>query len=229
MTTSRTGSPFGRAYAAVLFDMDGTLLDSAASVRRCWLQWAAEHEISVARLRAAARHGVTARDIAAELLPAARVAAAVTRIEDLEVTDVEGTVALPGAAAALAVAGARGAVVTSATTRLARARLAAAGLVSGTAGVLVTADDVERGKPHPEPYLRATELLGVTPADCLVVEDAPAGLRAGRAAGAATLAVTTTHEAAELTGLADAVVGTLADVRLSGEEKLELSAATPAT
>ncbi len=204
--------PVGRAHAAVLFDMDGTLVDSTASVVRCWVRLAEELGVGLDRLRAAAGHGRPARDIVADLLPGEdeRVrAAALARITELEVADVEGVVALPGAVAALTAAGARGAIVTSCTRDLAVARWSAAGLP--VPAVVVTADDVARGKPDPEPFLSGARLLGVDPARCLVVEDAPAGLVAGRAAGAATLAVTTTHAAEDLD--ADLVVPDLAAVR----------------
>ena len=132
---------------------------------------------------------------------------AVARIEQLEVDDVPGggAVLLPGTAEFLASLPAdRWAVVTSATRRLADARLDAVGILPKT---LVTADDVTRGKPDPEPYLLAARQLGVDPARCVVFEDAPAGLQAGRAAGMTTVALATTHEARELT--ADLVVGDL--------------------
>jgi sugar-phosphatase len=115
---------------------------------------------------------------------------------------------LPGAREALEAVAGLGAIVTSCTVPLARARLDATALARPD--LVVTADDVDRGKPHPDPYLLAARRLGVEPGECLVVEDAPSGLEAGRAAGCATLAVTTTTAAADL--LADLVVGTLADV-----------------
>jgi mannitol-1-/sugar-/sorbitol-6-phosphatase len=117
---------------------------------------------------------------------------------------------LPGAVEALAALPAgRAAVVTSCTRLLAHARIEAAGLVAP--GVVVTASDVTHGKPDPEPFVLGARRLGADPARCLVVEDAPAGLQAGRAAGAATLAVVTTHPAGDLD--ADVVVPSLADVR----------------
>lgn len=129
---------------------------------------------------------------------------AVARIEDLEVEDVSngGAVLLPGTRDLLdALPAERWAVVTSATRRLAEARLAAVGILPKT---LVAADDITRGKPDPEPYLLAARTLGVDPARCVVFEDAPAGLQAGRAAGMTTVALATTHQAHELT--ADLVV-----------------------
>jgi mannitol-1-/sugar-/sorbitol-6-phosphatase len=207
-----TEAPAGRRFAAVLFDMDGTLVDSTASVVRCWLRLADELGVGRARLQAAAGHGRPARDIVDDLLPGTDEsvrAAALARITALEVSDVDGVVALPGAVRALHAAGGRGAVVTSCTADLARARWGAAGIP--VPSVVVTADHVVRGKPDPEPFLTGAARLGVDPADCLVVEDAPAGLAAGRAAGMATLAVTTTHTADQLD--ADLVVPDLAAVR----------------
>lgn len=199
----------GRVFEAVLFDLDGTLVDSTASVRRSWTRWAGEFAVPAERL--AGRHGVPARAIVEAVLDVPRRAAALARIEQLEVVDAaSGIVPLPGAAAALAALPAgRAAIVTSCSAPLARARAATAGIA--VPGVVVTADDVATGKPDPAPYLLGARLLGADPACCLVVEDAPAGLVSGRAAGAATLAVVTTHAAADLD--ADQVVGTLADVR----------------
>ncbi|HIZ98183.1 MAG TPA: HAD-IA family hydrolase, partial [Candidatus Janibacter merdipullorum] len=136
-------------------------------------------------------------------------AAAFARIEALETADVDDVVALPGVLAAVAdLAGAPIAVATSATRGLAEVRLAAAGVEIDE---VVTIDDVERGKPHPDPFLLAAERLGVDPADCLVCEDAPSGVAAAKAAGCAVLAVTTTSEADALSG-ADLVVESLAEV-----------------
>jgi mannitol-1-/sugar-/sorbitol-6-phosphatase len=203
------GTLEGRTFAAVLFDMDGTLVDSIAVVMRSWLRWAKEEGVDPHRL--AGFHGVPARGIAERLLPPERVDAAVERIEAIEVADTEGLTMLPGAREALAALTGdvdRCAIATSCTTPLAAVRIAATGLVAPR--VVVTASDVPRGKPHPDPFLLAARRLGVEPTDCLVVEDAPGGLEAARAAGCTTLAVTTTTAPADL--IADAVVDTLAEV-----------------
>ncbi len=201
----------GQTFAAVLFDMDGTLIDSTPSVVRSWLRLAEENGISVEDLQAAAGHGRPARDIVADLFPEAGRPVALARITELEIGDVDDVVALPGAAAALMGSGVAGAIVTSCAADLARARQQAAGIP--VPEVVVTADDVTRGKPDPEPFLLAARVLGVDPARCLVVEDAPAGLTAGRAAGMTTLAVTTTHRDAEL--VADHVVDDLGSVGMT--------------
>jgi len=200
----------GRRFEAVLFDMDGTLIDSTPVVVRSWVTWALERGIDPSRLEG--HHGVPAAQIVRGLVPEAEVAAAIARINALELADVEGITVLPGAAEAVAaLPEARRAIVTSCVAPLAAARIAATGLRAPE--VVVTADDVPTGKPHPAPYLLGARRLGVDPASCLVVEDAPSGLVSARAAGAATLAVTTTTPADRLD--ADAVVGTLADVRFA--------------
>lgn len=189
---------------ALLFDNDGTLVSSLESVRRCWTRWAREYGLTEAEFGRVELHGRTAAEIVADLLPAETVPAAVARIEQLEVEDVTGggVRLLPGTRDFLdSLPADRWAVVTSATRRLAEARLDAVGIRPKT---LMTADDVTRGKPDPEPYLLAARRLGVEPARCVVFEDAPAGLRAGRAAGMATVALATTHPAHEL--VADLVV-----------------------
>ncbi|MFD9938183.1 HAD-IA family hydrolase [Streptomyces massasporeus] len=183
---------------ALLFDNDGTLVSSLASVDRCWTRWAGEYGITAEEFARVELHGRPAAEIAADLLPAELVPQAVARIEDLEVDDVpnDGVHLLPGTRAFLDVLPAeRWAVVTSATRRLAEARLDAVGILPKT---LVAADDITRGKPDPEPYLLAARALGVDPEHCVVFEDAPAGLAAGRAAGMTTVALTTTHQAHEL-------------------------------
>ncbi|MFF5499009.1 HAD-IA family hydrolase [Streptomyces aquilus] len=192
---------------AMLFDNDGTLVSSLASVDRCWAQWAEEYGITAEDFARVELHGRPAVEIAADLLPAEIVPEALARIEQLEVEDVpnDGVQLLPGTRDFLAALPAdRWAVVTSATRRLAEARLDAVGILPKT---LVSADDITRGKPDPEPYLLAARELGVDPADCVVFEDAPAGLAAGRAAGMITVALTTTHQAHELA--ADLVIENL--------------------
>lgn len=194
---------------ALLFDNDGTLISSMASVYRCWTRWAGEFGVSADDFARVELHGRPAAEIVADLLPAATVPEAVARIERLEVEDVAGgVVLLPGAADLLATLPAdRWAVVTSASRRLAEARLGEVGIRPKT---LIAADDITRGKPDPEPFLLAASRLGVDPARCVVFEDAPAGLRSGAAAGMRTVALATTHDRSELT--ADAVIGDLAAV-----------------
>jgi len=138
--------------------------------------------------------GATSRDVVAEHVAPALVDAEAALLLELEVSDTRGVVAFAGAAAVLAQPVV--AIATSCTISLARARLRAAGLVEPD--VLVSADQVARGKPAPDPYLLAAERLGVQPADCLVLEDAPSGIAAGRAAGMTVWAVTTTHAEASL-------------------------------
>jgi sugar-phosphatase len=183
---------------ALLFDNDGTLVSTLASVERCWTRWAKEYRITAEDFARIALHGRPASEIVADLLPAHLVPEAVARVEQLEVDDVPdgGVELLPGTKDFLdALPADRWAVVTSATRRLGEARLTAVGIRPKT---LVTADDVTRGKPDPEPYLLAARELGVDPAHCVVFEDAPAGLAAGRAAGMRTVALATTHPAREL-------------------------------
>jgi mannitol-1-/sugar-/sorbitol-6-phosphatase len=198
----------GRVFDAVLFDLDGTLVDSGAAVQRSWLAWAVENDVTAERLHGF--HGMPAAQVLAELVPAEQVLAAAERLEQLEVGDVDDVVLLPGAARALGdIDPVRAAIVTSCTAPLAAARIAAAAVASPA--VVVTASDVEVGKPDPAPFLLAAQRLGVDPTRCLVVEDAVSGLVAARAAGMATLAVTTTYQAAALE--ADVVVTNLDAVR----------------
>ncbi|AWT42040.1 MULTISPECIES: HAD-IA family hydrolase [Streptomyces] len=192
---------------ALLFDNDGTLVSSLASVQRCWTRWAREYGITPEEFARVPLHGRPAAEIVADLLPAEVVPEAVARVEQLEVEDVPGggVELLPGTRAFLdALPAERWAVVTSATRRLAEARLDAVGILPKT---LIAADDITRGKPDPEPYLLAARRLGADPARCVVFEDAPAGLAAGRAAGMTTVALATTHPAHELD--ADLVVDDL--------------------
>jgi sugar-phosphatase len=202
----------GRAFAAVLFDLDGTLVDSTPAVERCWRRWAEEFGIELPGF--GTWHGIPAAQIVATLMPEALWQDGIRRINELEIADDEGVLALPGSSAALAaLPGRRAAIVTSCVWELAMVRLRVSGL--SAPNVIVTADQVPTGKPDPAPYLLAARRLGVDPADCLVVEDAPAGLDSGRAAGAALLAVVTTNPLERLE--ADAIVADLSAVRFSIE------------
>lgn len=164
-------------FDAVIFDMDGTLIDSTPAVVRAWTTWAEEHGVTAEQL--AGQHGIPSAGVIRSLLPEHRHEAAIDRINELELDDVHDIVVLPGAVDALAaLAAARNAIATSCTMPLARARIAAAELVPPS--VLVTADQVAHGKPAPDPFLLAAERLGVAPERCLVVEDAPPGWRRRR-------------------------------------------------
>lgn len=174
--------------AAVLFDMDGTLVDSDAAVERAWRTWAAEFGVDPDAALAVA-HGAPAENTVRLMLPGLTddgVAAAAARQLELQYDDLSDVVATRGAQDLLAALRLPWAVVTSADLRLAKARLGAAGI---EAPVLVTVEDVRAGKPDPEGYLRAAELLGVAARHCLVVEDAQVGVAAGRAAGARVAAL----------------------------------------
>lgn len=182
---------------AVLFDIDGTLVDSTAAVERTWRTWAMRYGIEPQSIVATA-HGRRSRDVIAELLPDSRVQAAASELLDIAATDLDGITALPGAAEALnAIGPERWAAVTSGEARIMVARLRAAGLP--VPETLVTADDVASGKPDPEGYLVAADRLGTVASRCLVVEDAPAGVSAGLASGAQVLAVATSHPPEALT------------------------------
>jgi sugar-phosphatase len=205
----------GEVFDAVLFDMDGTLISSTRSVERCWLRLAEELAMPTADLSPFAFHGVPARAILDVLLAdrtATERAAALDRVVELEVADTDGIEVLPGAADALtALAGdRRAAVVTSCGARLAAARFGAVDLPAPA--LTVTADDVEHGKPDPEPYRTGAARLGVDVRRCLVVEDAASGVASGRAAGAAVLGLRTTHPEGP-GGAPDLVVDDLSRVR----------------
>jgi sugar-phosphatase len=189
---------------AVLFDMDGTLVDSTPIVERTWTRWALERNLNPAAVLAYAHGRPTADTVrmAAPELDAVTEAARLLVEEELDPTP---TPTIPGALEAVMMADrhAAWAVVTSASRKLAALRLTMGGYPKPP--VLISADDVLKGKPDPEGFLRAAAALDVLPADCIVFEDTPAGLEAGRAAGAKTIGLATTFPAADLT--ADVIVG----------------------
>lgn len=173
---------------AVLFDMDGTLVDSTSIVEQVWSEFADRYGLDSAEILRTS-HGVQATDTVRRFAPAgADIEALAAELGATERARTEGIVPLQGAAALLSMLpGHAVALVTSADRLLADIRMGAAGL--GMPSTVVTADVITRGKPHPEGYLRAAELLMVDPADALVFEDAPAGIAAGLAAGIRTVAV----------------------------------------
>jgi sugar-phosphatase len=197
----------------VLFDLDGVLVDSTPAVARVWTIWAKKHGFDPDEVVRQA-HGRPSITTIRELLPHADHEAENREVERGEIEDVDGVIPHPGALELLqALSQDRWAIATSCTRRLAEVRIRAAGLPIPKH--LITSTDVQRGKPDPEPYLKAAKILGLAPADCIVMEDAPAGIRAGKAAGARVLALRTTAPDPELTQSgADWIVNDLASLRL---------------
>lgn len=190
---SAQASVFDRAFAAFLFDMDGTVLNSIAAAERIWSAWAVRHGVDVETFLPTI-HGARAIDTIIRLnLPGVDAEEQAAFITAAEIEDVEGIVEIPAAAAFLnALPKNRWAMVTSAPRDLALRRMAAAGIPEPA--VMITAEDVEAGKPDPSGYLLAAKKLGVEPADCLIFEDAAVGIQAAEAAGAALMIITTTHQ-----------------------------------
>jgi len=202
----------------LLFDLDGVLADSTPAVARVWTIFANKHgfdpEETVRRA-----HGRPSIATIRELLPNANHNAENAVLERMEIEDIADVVALPGAAELLhALPADQWTVVTSCTRALALVRLRAAGLP--TPAQMVTSNDVVNGKPSPEPYLKGAELLGLAAADCVVVEDAPAGIRSGKAAGARVIALQTTeHDSLLREAGAAWIVNTCACVSVAGEAR----------
>ncbi|MFE5836332.1 HAD-IA family hydrolase [Arthrobacter sp. NPDC056493] len=173
---------------AVLFDMDGTLVDSTAIVERVWTEFAGRYGLDIAEILRTS-HGVQALDTVRRFAPeGADVHALAAELGHMELTETDGIVAVPGALQLLESLPADAvALVTSASRDLATVRMAAAGVELPAA--MVTSEDVSRGKPHPEGYLLGASLLGADPSEAVVFEDAPAGIAAGVAAGIRTVAV----------------------------------------
>lgn len=178
-----------RTIRGVLFDMDGTIVDSGAATERTWTQWAERMGVGD---RLEILHGQPAVETVRALFPDATPQELADLCADQTVAereDLDGVVALPGALELFAFLEANEipwAVVTSADVLLARARLGAAGI---TPPILVTCDDITYGKPHPEPFLLGASLIEIDISECVVVEDAPAGVQAGLASGAVTAAL----------------------------------------
>ena len=183
----------GHTFEAFLFDMDGTLLSSIAAAERVWTAWAQRHGVDAVALLAHL-HGRRAIDTIRGLnLPGVDAEVEAAAITQAEIDDVDGIVPIAGAVEFLAALPAtRWAVVTSAPRALAERRMAAAGLP--LPAVFITAEDVRVGKPAPDGYRLAAGRLGVAAHSCLVFEDAPAGIQAGEAAGAAVVVVSATHQ-----------------------------------
>jgi mannitol-1-/sugar-/sorbitol-6-phosphatase len=181
----------------VLFDLDGVLVDSTPAVARVWRGWALEHGFDPAEVTHAA-HGRPSITTIRDYPPNSDVEAENAEVERREIADVEGVVPLPGSLELMrALPPHRWTIVTSCTRRLALVRIRAAELPEPEK--IITSTDITRGKPDPEPYIKGAAILGIPRAECIVIEDAAAGVRAGKAAGCRVIALRTTDEDAALT------------------------------
>jgi len=202
--------------SALLFDLDGVLIDSTPAVARVWHRWAVAHGFdpeAVVRMA----HGRPSRTTIAELLPNADVEREDREVERMEIEDLDGVVQLPGAQQLLAsLPPDRWTIATSCTRPLAEVRLRAARLPIPK--TMITSSEVKDGKPAPEPYLKAAAILHRSAPDCVVVEDVPAGIRAGKASGARVIAFPTTVERRELESAgADWIVRNCAEIAARAE------------
>jgi sugar-phosphatase len=204
--------------AALLFDLDGVLINSTPAVARVWHQWAVEHGFNPEEVVARA-HGRPSLTTIREYLPSSDHEAENRELERREIADLEGVVPLPGALDLLARLPAdRWTIVTSCTRPLAEVRIKAAGLPLPRK--LITSNDIKHGKPNPEPFLKGASVLGFAPEECIVLEDVPAGVRAGKSAGAKVIAFTTTVQGAVLKEAgADWVLTNCKDVCVIGQAK----------
>jgi sugar-phosphatase len=214
--------------SAILFDLDGVLVDSTRAVDREWRTWAQQKGVNGDAIMAIA-HGVRTIEVIRQVAPHLDAEAEAYAIENREASDnaQEGIIAMPGALELLrTIPEKQCGVVTSGSRLLASARLVHCGLP--VPEIMVTADDVSRGKPDPEPYLKGAARLGFAPAECLVIEDAPAGIQSARAGGMKVVGITSTYKADALVH-ADAVIGKLAQiqVRSNGVGKLRLDVRGP--
>jgi len=197
--------------SAILFDLDGVLCDSTRQVDREWREWAARKGVNGDAVMAIA-HGVRTVEVIRRVAPHLDAEAEAAAIENHEAHDQTGVVVMPGAAGLVkAIPDGRWAVVTSGSRLLAANRLRHCGLP--VPEVMVTSDDVVNGKPHPEPYLKGAALLGFSPEECLVIEDAPAGIQSAKAGGMTVIGLASTYQIEKLRE-ADAVTQALSQVEI---------------
>lgn len=213
--------------AALLFDLDGVLINSTPAVSRVWKNWAIERGFNPEEVVARA-HGRPSLTTIREYLPNADHEAENREVERREIADLEGVVPLPGALELLgSLPEDRWTIVTSCTRPLAEVRIKAAGLPLPRK--MITSTDIQHGKPHPEPFLKGALALGFPADECVVFEDVPAGIRAGRSAGSRVLAFTTTvPDSALREAGANWILKSCADIRLVDHRKgLQLSINLP--
>ncbi len=209
---------------AILFDLDGVLVDSRECIELVWRAWAAARGLDPAPFLAVA-HGRRISETVRLVAPSLDARAEADVLDRMEEQETRGLTAVQGAARLVGrLAAGQWAVVTSGSRIVASLRLRTAGLP--IPDVFVTSNDVRKGKPDPEPYLTAAARLGVRPADCLVFEDSPTGLAAARAAGMRVVALLTTHRAEQLPG-ASAHVSSLAGLSLAAGRDGALAVSWP--
>ncbi len=197
--------------STILFDLDGTLVDSTSSVKRSWFKWAVGHQLNADEIVKMA-HGRTTVETVKIIAPDLNSKSEAQAIENSQALDSEGVVVIPGAKELLADLPSNcWAIVTSGGRKIATERINYVGLPFPK--VLVTSDDVTNGKPHPEGYLKAAKLLGAISSECLVVEDAPPGVEAAKAAGMRVISVTTNYMATQLSK-AELIVANLTEIHI---------------
>ncbi len=198
---------------AILFDLDGVLIDSTAAILRIWNSWAGRHGVDIREIERVA-HGLRSVETIRLVAPHLDVKAEAELFFQQELTDSEGVTAFDGALPLLSsLPDGAWVVVTSGRHELVMIRMGKAGLP--VPRLLVTADDVQEGKPSPEPYLAGATKAGVSPERCLVVEDAPAGIQSAKAAGMRVVAIASTHSRKVLLNAgADLVLNRLADLQV---------------
>lgn len=200
-------------FSALLFDVDGTLVDSIPAVDRAWGAFSRRHGLEPKEVMPKI-HGRRSIDSIRLLLPHVDAEAEDAWLRERESTDTEGVVAIPGAIELIGALTAPWAIVTSGTTDVGSARIRAAGIP--TPRVAVFGEEVTKGKPEPDPFLLAAERLGIAPEECVVFEDTLAGIRAGHAAGMKVIALTTTNTPEGLAE-ADAIVPDFRSIELGSE------------
>ncbi len=206
--------------SGVLFDLDGVLIDSTPCVTRVWQAWAVEHGLDPKYVVHVA-HGRRSVETIALVAPELDAEAENIVVENRELADTEGLTVFAGAAELLrSLPRGKWTIVTSGTRPLATLRLQVAGLP--VPEHMVTADDVSLGKPNPEPYLKGAEILGLKAEECVVLEDAPSGLKAAKSAGCRSIGIPTTYRPEEL-GDATMLIKSLSQLRVkSGENQMIL-------
>ena len=202
---------------AILFDLDGVLVDSARVVVRTWHTWARQRGLDAGRFIEIA-HGRRPAETLRLIAPDLDAESEAAELERLEASDTDGILEIEGALELLgSLPEGSWTVVTSGSRALASGRMRHVGLPLPER--FVTADDVDNGKPHPEAYLKGADILGASPESCVVIEDAPAGVQSAIAAGMRVVAVATTHHEEELHE-ADVVVGALSDLRVVAQDRV---------